>query len=497
MLSLSPRKGSAANSAEQNSGMPSTKHLAMKSPKKTPKFLRKPSTLCVEINGIATKLMHWSTSSMPLFSHCQDDSFSAPQRDRLVLLFIPGNPGVIEFYREYLQCLFALISQHEPNLEIVAVQHAGHGTVPSTTEFDHIISTEYLSDKELFIRRNRMKGDSLFGYGHGCYTLKEQVDHKCALIDELLCTEGTRLVLIGHSVGAYMAVECMKRFEEDVEFFLGLFPTIENIGQSTKAQEVRLLLNPVGKELFFLGLFPTIENIGQSTKAQEVRLLLNPVGKELVKLLSMSLQYVKKDYLVALAKVIAGMTDEEADITIKELILSGPKTVENCVGLGIDEMNKINDLDLHFYDRNIHKMVLYYGKGDKWTEPSENYYEKMIERFPHVAGYDDGEISCEEEEEYEREVIGLKRQIIECKKGIGHAFVLSNSVSNKDGADREVENYPTSLVGQVSNMIYSSVSFMANAYNTIFGKAQPPADDGGLLMAELSFEYLKKHGIFQ
>lgn len=402
---------------------------------------------------------------MPLFSHSQDDSFSAPQRDRLVLLFIPGNPGVIEFYREYLQCLFALISQHEPNLDIMAVQHAGHGTVPSTTEFDHIISTEYLSDKELFIRRNGMKGDSLFGYGHGCYTLKEQVDHKCALIDEVLCTEGTRLVLIGHSVGAYMAVECMKRFEEDVEFFLGLFPTIENIGKSTKAQEMRLLLNPVGKEL--------------------------------VKLLSMPLQYVKKDYLVALAKVIAGMTDEEADITIKELILSGPKTVENCVGLGIDEMNKINDLDLHFYDRNIHKMVLYYGKGDKWTEPSENYYEKMIERFPHVAGYDDGEISCEEEEEYEREVIGLKRQIIECKKGIGHAFVLSNSVSNKDGADREVESYPTSLVGQVSKMIYSSVSFMANAYNTISGKAQPPADDGGLLMAELSFEYLKKHGIFQ
>lgn len=402
---------------------------------------------------------------MPLFSHSQDDSFSAPQRDRLVLLFIPGNPGVIEFYREYLHCLFALISQHEPNLDIMAVQHAGHGTVPSTTEFDHIISTEYLSDKELFIRRNGMKGDSLFGYGHGCYTLKEQVDHKCALIDEVLCTEGTRLVLIGHSVGAYMAVECMKRFEEDVEFFLGLFPTIENIGKSTKAQEMRLLLNPVGKEL--------------------------------VKLLSMPLQYVKKDYLVALAKVIAGMTDEEADITIKELILSGPKTVENCVGLGIDEMNKINDLDLHFYDRNIHKMVLYYGKGDKWTEPSENYYEKMIERFPHVAGYDDGEISCEEEEEYEREVIGLKRQIIECKKGIGHAFVLSNSVSNKDGADREVESYPTSLVGQVSKMIYSSVSFMANAYNTISGKAQPPADDGGLLMAELSFEYLKKHGIFQ
>jgi pimeloyl-ACP methyl ester carboxylesterase len=402
---------------------------------------------------------------MPLFSHSQDDSFSASQRDRLVLLFIPGNPGVIEFYREYLQCLFALISQHEANLEIIAVQHAGHGTVPSTTEFDHIISTEYQSDKELFVRRNGMKGDSLFGYGHGCYTLKEQVDHKCALIDEVLCTEGTRLVLIGHSVGAYMAVECMKRFEEDIEFFLGLFPTIENIGKSTKAQEMRLLLNPYGKEL--------------------------------IKLLSMPLQYVKKDYLVALAKVIAGMTDEEADITIKELILSGPKTVENCVGLGIDEMNKINDLDLHFYDRNIHKMVLYYGKGDKWTEPSDNYYEKMIERFPHVAGYDDGEISCEEEEEYEREVIGLKRQIIECKKGIGHAFVLSNSVSNKDGADREVESYPTSLVGQVSKMIYSSVSFMAKAYNTISGKAQPPADDGGLLMAELSFEYLKKHGIFQ
>lgn len=149
-----------------------------------------------------------------------------------LLVFIPGNPGVISYYVPY----FKHLASEFPDLEILGVSHAGHSTTVSQ-------------------RFNRVFG------------LQDQIDHKVGIIEDFLGDNaGARDVLImGHSVGTWMMERIVSRLNDRVNFkFIGFItPTIIDINKSEKGRlfapivKVLPLFNVVvAKFSVLLGLLP-------------------------------------------------------------------------------------------------------------------------------------------------------------------------------------------------------------------------------------------------
>lgn len=146
------------------------------------------------------------------------------------LLFLPGNPGLIEYYRPFLSTLSTLLSRR---INILGVSHAGFHTHQTAARPD----------------------------APGYWTLSEQIAQKVQIVEwlgrqgsgdaqqqtagrETAGREPTRVIIAGHSVGAFIALEvlramCEQRRERggrpgEIEIIGGvmLFPTIVDIAKS-------------------------------------------------------------------------------------------------------------------------------------------------------------------------------------------------------------------------------------------------------------------------
>ncbi|PWN45623.1 hypothetical protein IE81DRAFT_363861 [Ceraceosorus guamensis] len=146
---------------------------------------------------------------------------------KIVLLFIPGNPGLAEYYTPYLSALSSAPAL-QGQIEIICVSHLGHAA-PSPTPT----------------------------------TLRAQVAHKLLVIDAARAAyptqrihgreERPRFVLGGHSVGAYIALECLKERRHVVDSVHMLFPTVSWIGKTPNARKLAPLFHPI-VPAFFLPL---------------------------------------------------------------------------------------------------------------------------------------------------------------------------------------------------------------------------------------------------
>lgn len=108
-----------------------------------------------------------------------------------VILFICGNPGLVDYYLEFLSTIHA---SSPSNYEVIGVGHEGHSPdqpLPLTEGLNLI---------------------SHFGQ-RALPTLAEQVERKIAYVDHIHSEHkpGIKLVLIGHSVGAYICQEVRTR----------------------------------------------------------------------------------------------------------------------------------------------------------------------------------------------------------------------------------------------------------------------------------------------
>ncbi|KAL6585495.1 hypothetical protein OROMI_002139 [Orobanche minor] len=109
---------------------------------------------------------------------------------KLHVLFIPGNPGVISFYTDFLECLYELL---EGTASVTAIGHISH------------------SEKDWESGR--------------LFSLQEQISHKISFIEQELEDVDVPIVLVGHSIGSYISLEIFRRCHEKVIYCIGL-PTL-------------------------------------------------------------------------------------------------------------------------------------------------------------------------------------------------------------------------------------------------------------------------------
>ncbi|KAJ1301558.1 hypothetical protein OPQ81_008806 [Rhizoctonia solani] len=130
-----------------------------------------------------------------------------------LLLFIPGNPGLVEFYTEFLNYLHHTFNKAGTRLAILVRGHIGHA--PS-------LPTE-----------------------NGSWTvgLDSQVTSTVELYDSARDSYGpsTKIILVGHSVGSWVVTQVMHARPNTASGALLLFPTVSNIASTPNGRKLSWL----------------------------------------------------------------------------------------------------------------------------------------------------------------------------------------------------------------------------------------------------------------
>ncbi|XP_015265563.1 PREDICTED: lipid droplet-associated hydrolase [Gekko japonicus] len=263
---------------------------------------------------------------------------------RLLFLVIPGNPGFTGYYWTFIQALYCGLNRQYP---VWVVSHAGHCRVPHDMEI-----VEDTDVKEL---------DDVFG-------LCGQTEHKLNFLRKTV-PQDMKLVLIGHSIGCYIALEMIKQAPElEVIRCVMLFPTIERMAQSPQGK----IMTPLLCQFRYIVYMPIY--------------------------LIMLLPQKIKSILVRF--VLRGLKHHDESSVMASLDLANMDCVANVMYLASQEMRKVVERDSSTIKKHLKKLTFYYGATDLWCPVQ--YYEEMKAEFP------DGDIRL-------------------CEKGIRHAFVLEAS----------------------------------------------------------------------
>ncbi|XP_069742544.1 lipid droplet-associated hydrolase isoform X2 [Narcine bancroftii] len=313
-------------------------------------------------NGAATQLLKLGSLDCWLKDETNTSS-------NVLFLIIPGNPGIVYYYKLFMQVLHRTLIRKYP---VWAISHAGHCIPPEGMEMMEESSLS-LSHKE---KSNKSIGRVLFMKQRKCqninpediFGLNGQIEHKLAFLRKNV-PKDTKIVLIGHSIGCHMILEMMKQ-EPGLQVLKAilLFPTIERMAESPQGK----LMTPVLCNLRYL-IYMTIYFLSflpESVKASLVRWALQ------------------------------GLQLDEATVTAS-LNLFSVSCAANAMYMGSQEMMQVVQRDDSTIKLFLHKLIFYYGSNDHWCPVS--YYEDMKRSFPEGT-------------------------ILLCQKGIRHAFVLDANV---------------------------------------------------------------------
>lgn len=160
-------------------------------------------------------------------------------RPKVFILFIPGNPGLSSFYIPYLSSIY-----HSPELkdqvEILAISHRGHAPVPATGAS--------------FSAHHRLKETEKTLVDEQDTSLSGQIRHKIKAVEAIRSVypkskdkqeddQDVKLVVIGHSVGAYIGLHALQRTDDQIDGLQLLFPTVMHIAKAPKARTLPLLVS--------------------------------------------------------------------------------------------------------------------------------------------------------------------------------------------------------------------------------------------------------------
>ncbi|CAG5126813.1 unnamed protein product [Candidula unifasciata] len=244
--------------------------------------------------------------------------------NQVLMLIIPGNPGVPHFYEDFMQELYRHGRERIP---VWTLGHAGHIKPPGgTMSLSDVYSTE----------------ENLFG-------LQAQISHKVTFVKEHI-PPYVSLILIGHSIGCYMILNMLDQLTtSQVLHCFMLFPTIERMALSPSGQ----FMTPILRHLRWLVVMA----------ASCFSILPTRYRLSLIQW-----WFRREDYPDCLKKAV--------------LETFTPFTANFVTYLAKIEMNMVTELQKDLLQKHCSKLSLYYGACDHWA-PKE-YYDDLITEFPNM-----------------------------------------------------------------------------------------------------------------
>ncbi|KAI9338456.1 hypothetical protein BDR26DRAFT_862916 [Obelidium mucronatum] len=252
---------------------------------------------------------------------------------RTVFIMIPGNPGVLDYYTPFAESIF---NNAKTNIDVINLQHPGH----STLDFSSGVIEAW--------GKKRGTRDPL--------SLECQIQHKVAMFDHIkaLYPKGTRFVLGGHSIGAFMALRVLRERPDGFSKLVLLFPTLKHISDTKNGKVVSWLVSPGIRHLtaLFLWFWKPV-------------LMAFPV------------------VFYSMIALVTGLTGNALKVTCDQLLhhTSG----YHATVLGHWEMKEVREMDLETIETHHDKLVLFYGPEDGWAD--ESHFLDVKRRFPDIQAH--------------------------------------------------------------------------------------------------------------
>ncbi|KAI1454224.1 hypothetical protein F4805DRAFT_469569 [Annulohypoxylon moriforme] len=309
-----------------------------------------------------------------------DNAVDESQSRNILIFFISGNPGLVDFYEPFLSTLRRLLdetaSQQRARFQIYGQDLAGFRD----------------DDHEPFTQQRKP------------HDLEYQIQYLLAALSRLRVESGPRkglpydeVLLIGHSVGAYIALELFHRLFRD--------------------QELAPQVNPTSGIL----LFPTIHHISSSPNGKKLDLLRRtPVlGDNAYRIAQAFLHLVPQSTLHWFVGKVMRSPPHATEVTTRWL--KSRDGVWQTLHMGMDEMKVIGENhwddelweiahDAKAHDKVVPKFFFFFGaRNDDWVA---NHYrdefirtrEKQVDRtrlivdegnIPHAFCLDHSEMVAE------------------------------------------------------------------------------------------------------
>ncbi|EFR04343.1 hypothetical protein MGYG_07352 [Nannizzia gypsea CBS 118893] len=311
-------------------------------------------------------------------SRAEGGNTSALSPSTTLIYFISGNPGLISYYHLFFSLLSSDLSQsfsHDPGANgsyIIRGRSLGGFEVPEAQSV-HVKGEEDTNAKSPKAR---------------LYSLDEQISFmerdlevfvrtwQDAAMQQRKLDERPRanVIVMGHSVGAYMAMEIMRRRREKA----GLQRRVDGVvPQSTGANGGgdELGLDIIGGIL----LFPTVVDIAKSPNGRVLtKLLYIPSLPLLVSLFARFLVLILPELVLysIVSRFMRNPRKEAVETTVS--MLKNAHIVRQALHMAADEMKDIsadkwNDeiwgfsSPTHAPKDRLTKMVFYFGRNDHWV----------------------------------------------------------------------------------------------------------------------------------
>ncbi|KAK6340614.1 hypothetical protein TWF696_008939 [Orbilia brochopaga] len=253
------------------------------------------------------------------------------QADDYAFIFLPGNPGLISYYTNYLTSL----SQHLSNTALPSARFTVFGASlagfnvsssppsPSTTAF---------------------------------HPLEAQVNRQIDILTHLLSAHPTlKVILAGHSLGAYLLLESLHRMSAD---------------PAHRALKRRIIGG--------IGLFPALTHLSRSPSGRTFSALLSTPG--LLTILIFLANILAFIVPTAVLSFLIGLVNPHFDTDARRTTVSfikSPTGISQAIKLGQDELRTIRD-DVWSDDvwgseiaRGDTELVFYFGEKDHWVADAE------------------------------------------------------------------------------------------------------------------------------
>ena len=313
-------------------------------------------------------------------------------RPRVFVVNIVGNPGIAAFYRTFALKLWASLSGSANSISVLTLGHANHcadavsadlsdacvaTSVPGRASSPADAARDPHADAPPPPARGSsalqscwwalktmcneaLKTSGLLTSTCRVFSLEEQVQHKVAVLTQLQALHpGCIFVLTGHSIGAWIALEVMKRsrpIRDSTVKVVGMFPTLHHIGSS-----------PNGVRLYPLFVY------GRTIAAT----LLDAV--------SWAPRWAQRAIAgFALDNQRSRMTNEAVSSLLG---LFDGRVAHNFLFMAKEEMEQVRSAAASAVAlrEHQHKMEFYVGEQDPWNAADGNEADGLRRLFPQAA----------------------------------------------------------------------------------------------------------------
>lgn len=195
----------------------------------------------VQLNGSYIHLTQYSSNERSFLG------FSSNSGPKKLVLFIPGNPGMLGIYHDFLISLhktFNCSSTSRSDMDqddtvILAISH---------NNFDHPDSVNYKTDERIEIETsdlNPVEKAIAEAYNYDPHHIELQVLNKLIVLRRLIDFTKTKIVCVGHSIGCYIIIRILKDrlVSSSHEGSILIHPALENLATTDKGSECLRIFN--------------------------------------------------------------------------------------------------------------------------------------------------------------------------------------------------------------------------------------------------------------